>query len=122
MESVHGVTGPQRLVIRMVGRFPGLSAGDVSALLHVDPSSLTGILDRLGRNGLLSRKSDPRDGRRALFSLTARGRAVDRIRSGTVEAAVVAALTGQPRARIAGARRVLAAVARELGSSTKLED
>ena len=29
-EAQTGVTGPQRLVIRMVGRFPGIAAGKVS--------------------------------------------------------------------------------------------
>jgi len=27
MESRFGITGPQRLVVRIVGRFPGISAG-----------------------------------------------------------------------------------------------
>jgi MarR family transcriptional regulator, organic hydroperoxide resistance regulator len=114
MESALGVTGPQRLVIRMVGRFPGLAAGDLASLLRVDPSSLTGMLDRLGRGGFLVRRADPEDGRRALLSLTPEGRALDRVQSGTVEAAVVRALEAQPRARIAGARKVLEAVAQEL--------
>ncbi|HVU00531.1 MAG TPA: MarR family transcriptional regulator [Polyangiaceae bacterium] len=114
MESMLGITGPQRLVIRMVGRFPGIAPGDLASILHVDPSSLTGMLERLRRNGLLSRRSDPEDARRSVLSLTARGRAVDRVRSGTVEAAVVVALKAQPRARVTGAHRVLEAVAREL--------
>lgn len=114
MGSALGVTGPQRLVIRIVGRFPGVNGGDLASLLHVDPSSLTGVLDRLVRAGFLSRKSDPEDRRRALFALTARGRALDRVRSGTIEAAAVRALDGQPRARIAAARRVLGALVAEL--------
>lgn len=114
MTSSLGVTGPQRLVIRLVGRRPGLTAGDLATLLHVDPSSLTGVLDRLGRSGFLERRADPEDGRRALFSLTARGRALDKVRSGTVEAAVVRVLETQPRARVAAVRRVLAALAGEL--------
>ncbi len=32
-----GVTGPQRLALRIVGLFPGVSAGDVAAVLHVHP-------------------------------------------------------------------------------------
>ena len=114
MATSLGVTGPQRLVVRMVGRFPNLTAGDLASLLHVDPSSLTGVLERLGRAGLLKRRPDPEDGRRARFSLTASGSALDRVRSGTVEAAVIRALDGQPRARIAAARRVLTALATEL--------
>ena len=34
MESTHGVTGPQRLVLRLVARYPGMSAGELAALLE----------------------------------------------------------------------------------------
>lgn len=117
MKSTLGVTGPQRLVIRMIGRFPGLAPGDLASLLHVDPSSLTGVLDRLGRSGFIARSSDPADGRRARLSLTARGRALDRVRSDTVEAAVIRGIAAQPRSRIASARRVLEAVTAELAAT-----
>ena len=40
MSAEIGVTGPQRLVLRVVGLFPGLSAGDLAAILHVHPSTL----------------------------------------------------------------------------------
>src|SRR5262245_19404785 len=58
MDAAIGVTGPQRLVIRIVGRYPGISAGDVAALMHVHPSTLTGVLSRLERRGSLKRKVD----------------------------------------------------------------
>src|SRR5262245_25746765 len=70
MDAAVGITGPQRLVIRIVGRFPGISAGDIAGLMHVHPSTLTGVLSRLARRGVLKRKVDPVDARRALFSLT----------------------------------------------------
>jgi DNA-binding MarR family transcriptional regulator len=88
MEATLGVTAPQRLVVRILGRFPGISAGEVSEILHLHPSTLTGILQRLGERGLLVRRADPADARRVLLELTAKGRAVDELRSGTVEAAV----------------------------------
>ena len=34
-----GVTGPQRLVLRVAGLRPGLSAGHLAAILHVHPSA-----------------------------------------------------------------------------------
>ena len=37
--------------------------------MHVHPSTLTGILKRLERQGLVERRADPRDGRRALFGV-----------------------------------------------------
>jgi DNA-binding MarR family transcriptional regulator len=114
MEARLGVTGPQRLVIRMIGCFPGVSAGALADLLHVHPSTLTGVLRRLTDRGAIRRTADPRDSRRALFWLTARGRRVDRLRSGTVEAAITRALANVPARNRAAARSMLARVALEL--------
>lgn len=113
LEANHGISGPQRLVIRIVGRFPGVSAGRVAEMLRVHPSTLTGILKRLETNGLLQRRIDPRDGRRALFSLTVKGRKLDQLKSGTVEAAVRRVLASMPETVVA-AQQVLARLAEEL--------
>ena len=114
MEVRLGVTGPQRLVIRMIGCFPGISAGALAGLLHVHPSTLTGVLRRLTDRGAIRRTADPRDSRRALFWLTTRGRRIDRLRSGTVEAAITRALGRAPARNLAAARGMLARVALEL--------
>ncbi|HUG55264.1 MAG TPA: MarR family transcriptional regulator, partial [Vicinamibacteria bacterium] len=98
MARTIGVTGPQRLVVRMIGCFPGISAGELAALLHSHPSTLTGVLRRLEVRRLITRASDPRDGRRAQFGLTTGGRRIDRIRTGTIEAAIRGALQGSPPA------------------------
>src|SRR5258708_18897704 len=70
MEAQHGITGPQRLVVRIVGRFPGIAAGRVADILHVHPSTLTGILRRLEQRRGLQRTSHPPDPPRALLRLT----------------------------------------------------
>ncbi len=114
MEVRLGITGPQRLVIRMIGCFPGVSAGALADLLHVHPSTLTGVLRRLTGRGAIRRTADPRDSRRALFWLTARGQRIDRLRSGTVEAAITRALARAPARNLAAARGMLARVALEL--------
>src|SRR5687767_5605411 len=89
-----GVTGPQRLVLRVVGLFPGMSAGDLAGVLHVHPSTLTGVLQRLVGQRLLTRADDPGDRRRAVLRLTKRGARVNAARHGTVEAAIARALDG----------------------------
>jgi DNA-binding MarR family transcriptional regulator len=94
MTSDLGVTGPQRLVLRVVGLFPDMSAGDLAAVLHVHPSTLTGVLQRLVAQRLLRRVDDPRDRRRAMLRLTARGARVNTNTHGTIEAAVGKALDG----------------------------
>jgi DNA-binding MarR family transcriptional regulator len=114
MESSLGVTGPQRLVIRLVGQRPGISAGELASLLHVHPSTLTGVLGRLEARGVVARRADPADKRRALLGLTTKGAKLDKLRSGTVEARVRTTLGRLPAPRVRAARDVLAALAEAL--------
>jgi DNA-binding MarR family transcriptional regulator len=118
MEATFGVTGPQRLVVRIVGRFPGIAAGRVAEILHVHPSTLTGILKRLEARGILQRKSDPRDARRALFSLTPKGRKLDTLRTGTVEQAVRRVLA-KDAGKVAAVQEILASLSEELDAGLR---
>jgi DNA-binding MarR family transcriptional regulator len=128
LEVTMGITGPQRLALQMVGRFPQITAGQLAQLLHVDPSTLTGIVQRLVRRGLVQRRPDARDGRRTLLGLTTEGRRFEastskpgkvgktgRGATETAEAAVARALTGLRPAEIAAARRTLTALSAALG-------
>lgn len=119
MDAEVGVTGPQRLVVRLVGKRPGISAGQLAEVLHVHPSTLTGVLARLVERGVLTRRPDPEDARRALFGLTAQGKKIDEVRSGTVEAKVRRALAKVPPKELASARKVLAGLAEALAPSAK---
>ncbi len=117
MQAELGVTAPQRLVVRLVGRFPGLTAGQLASALNVHPSTVTGFLKRLERQGLVTRRADPRDRRRSFLGLTAAGRAVDETAKGTIEAAVEGVLKRLPADKIEAAREVLAAIARAFEDS-----
>jgi DNA-binding MarR family transcriptional regulator len=116
MRTAIGVTGPQRLVIRIVARFPGIPAGQIAQLLHVHPSTLTGILKRLERQGCIRRRPDPKDRRRAFLGITKKGRRIDTAEVGTVEAAVERVISRAPRARIESAREILMALASALSA------
>jgi DNA-binding MarR family transcriptional regulator len=116
MEISLGVTGPQRLVLRIVGRLPGISAGELAQILHVHPSTLTGVLRRLQARALLQRRADPNDARRALLTLSAKGRKLDSLQTGTVEAAVGRALLRLPD-RVSPAQELLAVLAEELSQT-----
>ena len=118
MAQSLGVTGPQRLVIRIVGRMPGISPGDLAEILHVHPSTLTGVLTRLGDHGLLIRRGDTRDRRRMLLTLTERGKAVNRSTAGTVEAGVRRMLSAMSAADLAAAERVLRRLAADLAEQS----
>jgi DNA-binding MarR family transcriptional regulator len=115
MSRKLGVTGPQRLVVRLVGRTPGIGAGALAEALHVHPSTLTGVVKRLCTRRILAKKPDPEDGRRTLLHLTERGRTLDRMRSGTVEAAVLHVLSSLDERSVATTRRLLERIIAELG-------
>jgi MarR family transcriptional regulator, organic hydroperoxide resistance regulator len=114
MERTSGVTSPQRLVLRLVGRFPGITANRLAGILRVHPSTVSGIVKRLEHRGLVERGCDARDRRRAYLGLTARGRQLDCESAATVEAAVQRTLASAAPPEIEHTRRVLAALAQEL--------
>jgi MarR family transcriptional regulator, organic hydroperoxide resistance regulator len=116
MQARFGVTGQQRLVIRLVGAFPGLSAGDLARILHIHPSTLTGILQRLAARGLIRRSAHPEDARRLQLELTAKGKRLMVPAIGTVEAAVKRALSRFSDETIEPTRQVLTALSEALGS------
>jgi DNA-binding MarR family transcriptional regulator len=117
MQAKFGVTGPQRLVLRIVGSFPGLSAGDLARTLLVHPSTLTGILQRLESRGLLRRLTDPTDARRVQLEITARGKRLTVPAVGTVESAIKRLMSTWTNAELSVTRRTLTAIAEELEGS-----
>lgn len=117
MHAKLGVTGPQRLVLRIVGHHGRISAGALAEVLHIHPSSLTGILQRLEQAELIRRESDPFDRRRALIELTRRGTRLNDQRQGTIEATIADALKRSPKDRVASAKAMLRAIAAALEST-----
>lgn len=121
MHARLGVTGPQRLVLRIIGHHGRISAGSLAEVMHIHPSSLTGMLQRLEQAELIRRESDPFDRRRALLELTRKGLRLNDQREGTIEATVSATLGQLPKERVANAKSVLSAIAAALGRETPPE-
>jgi DNA-binding MarR family transcriptional regulator len=116
MHGRIGMTGPQRMVLRIVGRLPRIMPSQLAELLYLDRGTLTGIVERLAAQRTLRRVPHPRDGRSVLLELSAKGRALDRETGGTVEACVRRALASLPRGKVEAAKQVLEALARELAA------
>jgi DNA-binding MarR family transcriptional regulator len=114
MRGQLGVTGPQRLVLRVVGIYPGISAGALASVLHVHPSTLTGILQRLVAQGLLRRYPHVTDRRRSELYLSRSGERLNALQRGTIEAAVSRALQSISDREAVAARRALVALAEHL--------
>nr|WP_203596905.1 MarR family transcriptional regulator [Actinomadura bangladeshensis] len=68
----YGLTPQQgQLLCVLMPRSYGMS--ELGAMLRLAKSSLTGLVDRTERNGLVRREADPRDTRAVRVALTERG-------------------------------------------------
>jgi DNA-binding MarR family transcriptional regulator len=113
-----GLTAPQRLAVRFIGREPGLAPGRLAELLHLDPGTVSGIVKRLESAGLISRVRSGDDTRRMHLTLTAKGQALNRRRKGTVETAVRRTIDGMPAADRAAASRLMRRLATNLAAES----
>ena len=69
----HGLTPQQgQLLCVLMGKPYGM--GELGATLRLAKSSLTGLVDRTERNGLVRRETDPQDMRAVRVALTPQGR------------------------------------------------
>jgi DNA-binding MarR family transcriptional regulator len=114
LQATRNITGPQRFVLRIVGRFPGIPSGEVASILRIHPSTLTGIIARLSQRGLLQRRDDPRDRRRTLLALTPRGREIDVDEGSAIDGTVARVLASGTASEIDATQNVLARLATAL--------
>ena len=76
MSRQYGLTGSQSGVLRSLIQEGPQSSADLSRQLHVTPSNITGIIDRLEKKGLVERIRKEGDRRIALIELTEKGEAL----------------------------------------------
>ena len=107
MASRIGVTSPQRLALRIIHTQPGISSGEVAEKLFLDPSTLTGVLQRLEAAGHLTREKDKIDARRTLLEVTPAGMRLLAQDEFTVEAVVREALGAEKGKAVGKAMAVL---------------
>lgn len=107
MERQLGVTAQQRLFIRCIGKYPGMTATQLAGVLHLDRGTVSVSLRRLASKGLVAGKRDKRDARRVSLTLTAKGKALDRPDPRTIEHAVERLLKGSGAAKVGTAKSCL---------------
>lgn len=71
-----GLTGPQSIVLRLLWNNGSMSSADLSRLMYVTPSNMTGIIDRLEKKDLIARARKEGDRRVALITLTDKGKSL----------------------------------------------
>ena len=111
-----GLTAPQRLAVRFIGRHSGVTLGHLAELLHLHAGTVTGIVRKLEELGLVVQTRSLEDTRRRHLALTAKGRQIDRRRKGTVEAAVRRTASAVTSTELATAAAVLDVLAKNLAA------
>jgi MarR family transcriptional regulator, transcriptional regulator for hemolysin len=74
--SVHGFTLPQWRALAEIYRNEGIAQVSLAAALDVDQMTVSGIVSRLEKRGLIDRYPDPNDSRAKLAKLTPAGLAL----------------------------------------------
>ena len=82
----HALSDQQWRVLRVLGENGTVETGRVAREAFILGPSLTGVLTRMERDGLIQRARDPADQRRTVVEATKRGRALVGKLSQTIEA------------------------------------
>jgi DNA-binding MarR family transcriptional regulator len=80
VEKTYGVSIPQYLCLRFLNEAPNFTASlkEIRSALQLNPSTITGIVQRLERGGYAARLPKQDDRRKSLIILTERGAAIVR--------------------------------------------
>lgn len=81
----HALSDQQWRVLRVLGENGTVETGRVAREAFILGPSLTGVLTRMERDGLITRYRDPADQRRTVVEATGRGHALVRTLSTTIE-------------------------------------
>jgi DNA-binding MarR family transcriptional regulator len=73
LERESGLTGPQLLVMQLIGTQGEVTSGVIAREVSLSQATVTSILDRLERKGMLKRERSTHDKRKVLVSLTEEG-------------------------------------------------
>lgn len=81
----HGLSDQQWRVLRVLGEHGTVETGRVAREAYILGPSLTGVLSRMERDGLIRRERDPADQRRTVVEATPKGLKMVQRLSHTVE-------------------------------------
>jgi DNA-binding MarR family transcriptional regulator len=105
-------------VLMCLWRQDGQRVVDLGRCAGLEPSTMTGLLDRMVRDGLVSRAPDPDDRRAQRIQLTARGRKAEKAVSRVVDQALSRLFEGVPERDL---DRLKETLRRVLGNANRLE-
>ena len=119
LRTQHRFSLSQGAVLGRLDRCGTTSIGDLALAEHVRPQSMTQTIAELEADALISRRSDPSDGRRTLIELTDRGRTTleedRRQRDGWLARTIAGDLSGREQQQLAEALALLRLLADTAG-------
>lgn len=108
VEAAYGLTGPQLWALWSLAKNGPMALKDLAAAMHLDPSTVVGVVDRLEAKGLLVRERDTKDRRRVRLTLTAKGRALEKKAPHPAQDRLIKGLSGLRLDRLRSLERTLA--------------
>ena len=103
----YGLTGPQLWALKTLQRAGCVSAGQLARALAVHQSSVSILVDRLEKRGLVHRVRARGDGRFVLIELTKRGLALSAMAPEPAQGRLLHGLQAMSRAEVSQIRRAV---------------
>jgi DNA-binding MarR family transcriptional regulator len=94
-------------VLMALWQLDDLKTGDLGRRAGLEPSTMTGLLDRMERDELVERKPDPKDRRAQRIHLTEAGRTVQSPIESAVDATMEQVMAGVPDGELDRTKQVL---------------
>ena len=69
----YGITGPQLWALKTIHQEGSLTQGELSQMMYLHPSTMTGVIDRLEKKGYVLRDRNQKDRRVVKVVLTTEG-------------------------------------------------
>ena len=76
LTATHKITSPQLVALMAIAQLGPSTLKSIGRAIHLSPSTVVGIVDRLEEKGLVRRERDTRDRRNVYVTVTAAGQAL----------------------------------------------
>lgn len=114
-ERSLGISAAQLFVLQQLAASPAGSINELAGRTYTHQSSVSVVVRRLVKQGLVARKRAAADGRRRELSLTASGRRLIARAPAPAQVRLIDGLKGLPRRDLAELRRLLVRLVRDMG-------
>lgn len=109
-----GITGPQRVVLRLVAEAGEMGPTEIAEQMMNHPATTSALLKRLEEAGYIRRTESKTDRRRTVVVVTDAGRVLGALKAGTIEVTVETVLQELAPEDVVACERVLEALTRAL--------